>query len=184
MKLYHATSAQRLFEILNTGEIGTEEYMDNGGDSTNVFLGDDLYGAARYGYNVVHSGKDKSMPNWVVVLEINVDTNNLRPDMDDWVTIGNESGENPNPTWEESLDELGQVMHEGRIPVSQIAKVHNIIEDDMSLELNNCEILKQISFQEAIQFLKGKMGTTSTPDDFLMDWSSLGSDIENEDVDW
>ena len=176
ISLYHGTSAQRLFEIINSGSIGTDKYMDNGGDYGQVYLTNSEPSASRYGTNVAYSSSDKSMPDWPVVLEIVVGDNNLGPDMDDW-EITNKENDTDNPTWQESLDETGQVVHEGEIPISQIKKIINVLDDSMYVSTNNCVLYN--NEEEAIRDLNYRFDTNSNIDDFMFNWHILGSDVEN-----
>lgn len=164
--LYHGTSAQRLAEIYENGAIGTDEYTDNGGDENVVYLASGFSMAEHYGSNVAFNSIDTSLPDWSVVLEIQVDTNNLVPDMDDWDTSVSE-----NPTWEDSLEELGQVIYNGKIPTSQILKVTNCYHD--GLVLNNYGSENDMDESEVLEKITSMFRENSSLDNFYSNWYEL-----------
>lgn len=179
LNLYHCTSAQRLLQIINDGEIGTDKYNTNGGNEGMVFLGTNLKYLTQYGSNAISSSNDKSMPDWVVILEVTVDERKLLPDMDDWRL--NRFSEEEEVTWQDSLEKLEQVAYDGKIATSQIVKVLHCYEDNLDIDPNDCILYDgQYDYKGLKTDLETRFGPSTTLEEFSQKWNEMLNDVENK----
>lgn len=178
--LYHATSSQILLNIINDGQIMPGGYIDQtsngaylGADSSGqqdgVYLCNDSELYLYYLGAVVKSHFDKSKPNIPVTLKVQVDTDALIPDWDDW--SGQDADKESNvPMWKQCLDQIGQVVHVGPISMSSIEAIYfaenELIEVGTQLESimsesdaekfikNNLPFGQELKLNEAVNALQ------------------------------
>jgi hypothetical protein len=89
------------------------------GNQNGVYLTEDEDDSRTYALSAVDNSPDNSIPNFGIRLLIDVTSDRLLPDLDD-------SDVDPSsdiPEWEQTLNDVGQVVYEGAIPVSLIKGV-------------------------------------------------------------
>ena len=146
IECYHATSSQALKKIKESGYIepssytgitsnGLGDYDDNSkyleekfksGNDNGVYLGTEEI-LNYYRKNAVDATVfDNITPNIPVDLKLSVTSDALSPDYDDLSAIGEDVN---NVTWEDSMDEIGQVVHNGPISIEEISSIRFTKED-------------------------------------------------------
>ena len=180
--LYHGTSSQILSLIASDGQIFPGGYINstsnglvsdpNGNNShsknqNGIYLAATAEVAERYVKGALLNSPDDIMPSVAVILKLDIDTDTLTPDYDDWPEDAVEQWSENNKgseLWKGSLDEVRQVVHNGPIDISSIESVTflPIYEEGAKLELNfdNDEVREiiesiismniELSLQEAI----------------------------------
>lgn len=95
------------------------------GDGNGVYLSNDQHDSNNYKKEAVNSNNvDKSIPNFGMILMIEVQTDALSPDYDDLAELDMElDKDSETPLWKQSLDKLDQCTHNGPISVDSIISV-------------------------------------------------------------
>lgn len=109
-----------------------------------VYLSNDQDDPEDYMSQSLNANSDANLPNFGITLKISVQTDALVPDYDD--LDANTQFSSDNPLWRQSLDKIGQVVHNGPIDVSNITSVKittntGAYEVGKPFERNRSEIL-------------------------------------------